>query len=191
MSETPTRSALTALSTWTLLATFKAQRETVFGGQFPNLAPARDLVLALETAQFWAEAGALDPARKEAGIDLIQDGFRGHPAWGLGKDPQNGFLDGGRSAAALNSRLRDQSCLSLGVEADRLRRLIKLRGLTIKLVQLSKHRMKLILQLTAQLGQPFVLGADFASPLLEILTQACHGPALFRPLWLCRPGRHA
>ena len=190
MPETPTRSAPTALSTWTLLATFKAQRETAFGGQFPDLAPTRDFVLALETAQFWAEAGALDPARKEAGIDLIQDGFRGHPAWGLGKDAQNGFLDGGRSAATLNSRLRDQSCLSVGVEADRLRRLIKLRGLTIKLVQLSKQRMKLVLQLTAQLGQPFVLGVNLASSSLEILTEACHGPALFRPLWLCRPGRH-
>src|SRR3954452_3515111 len=127
MSETPTRSAPTALSTWTLLATFKAQCETALSGQFPDLAPTRDFLLALEMAQFWAEAGALDPTRKEAGIDLIQDGFRGHPARGLGKDAQNGLLYGGRTAATLNSLIRDQSCLSLGVEADLLRRLIKLR----------------------------------------------------------------
>jgi hypothetical protein len=80
--------------------------------------------------------------------------------------------------------------LSVGLEADRFRRLVKVRRLAIKLVQASKDRMKLVLQLVAVPDQPFMFGADFASPLLEILTEACHGPALFCPLWLCRPVRH-
>ena len=56
-----------------------------------------------------------------------------------------------------------QGCWSTGFEADRFRRLIKFRELTIKLAKASKDRMKLVLQLAALLGKPFVLSADFAS----------------------------
>src|SRR5689334_21375909 len=110
MPETPARSTLPALRTGTFRATFKARCETALGGEFPDLVPTRDFVLTLETAQFGAEAGALDPTRKEADVDLVQYGFRGHPTWGLCQDLQNGFLDGGWWAAALNSRLRDRGC---------------------------------------------------------------------------------
>jgi hypothetical protein len=44
----------------------------------------------------WAEAGSFDPTRKEARVDLIQYGLRGHAAGGVCKDMQDGFLDGGR-----------------------------------------------------------------------------------------------
>src|SRR3954464_1545011 len=93
--ETPTRSGPTTSSTWTaLLATFNARCEIALGSKFPDLAATRDFVLAPPTAQLWAEAGPFDPTRKEAGVDLIQDGLRGHAAWGLCKDVQDGLLDG-------------------------------------------------------------------------------------------------
>jgi hypothetical protein len=112
---------------------FKARSKTALCSKLPELAPTHDFVLAPQAAQLWAEAGPFDATRKEARVDLIQYGLRGHAAGGLCKDVQHSFLDGGCSAA-LNSRLRGQSCLSIGFKADRFHRLIKVRGLTTKLV---------------------------------------------------------
>ena len=50
----------------------------------------------LQAAQFWAKASPFDPTRKEARVDLIQYGLRGHAARGVCKDVEDGFLDGAR-----------------------------------------------------------------------------------------------
>ncbi len=78
------------------MVTFKSRCGIAVGGKLPDLPATCDFVLALQTAKFWAEAGSLDPARKEVLVDFIQYGLRGHAAWGICKDVQDGFLNGRR-----------------------------------------------------------------------------------------------
>ena len=66
-----------------IIAIVKARGEIAFGGKFPKLAPTPDFVFALQTAQFWAEASPFNPTSKEACVDLIQYGLRGHAAQGV------------------------------------------------------------------------------------------------------------